>query len=526
MRVRFDSFTPDVYSLFLKVKRLPESNVVCDQGSLTYVVDAPARFAKLLGVATPPDIGDPLPILPSLLDDQRAVLGEALAEKRYAVYCDCGWGKTLLGLEWGRHVVHRTGGRVLIVTLNEVVTQWVGEAAKFYGDSLAVRQLGSRAEMRAWMKAGEPGLAITNYEKWNPESLDHIAVGETKFLAGLICDEASRLKSGSGRQKVSLVESSRGVEYKLALTATPAPNEWLEFNSQAVFLERAKKNELYGIYFRRDETTHRWTLRPHAREAFFRFLAGWSVFIRDPKRYGWRLSLPDVPEPTTTIHELPITPQQREAWLRESVDPDGQRHLFHTRETNAIQRMKLSQIAKGFRYRKDECGEFDRFASAKPARVAELVRAEVAAGRPTLVWTVFDAEGEILSEELDKLGVRHESLTGSTPKGERLKVLDRFRSGGSPALLTRPQVLGWGMNLQFVKAMVFSGFSDSFEQHYQAVRRSYRFGQTDSLRVHVPLVRELEGEMWDNLCRKESQNDAAIAEMESYYLAARGALCV
>ena len=538
MRVRFDRFDLDAYGLFLRCKKLPESQVIYHD-DFTWTIDAPARYASMLGVAAPGfDIGD-LPFHESMFEDQREIVPQALAIKRYACWSDCGLGKTLIGLEYSRQVAHRTGQRVLIVTLNEVVNQWIEESKRFYGDSLPILRLKSRDAMREWAQHGDGKhqVAITNYEKFNPEGIDQQIVSEIKHLAGIVLDESSRLKAGGGKQKWAIIKSCRGLEYKLSLTATPAPNDVMEFASQASFLEKLRDEaEIIWTFFRRDEKTHRWTVKPHAREAFFRFMAGWSIYLRDPKKYGWRLQTPEVPQPDEFVYELPITDEQREAWLDASVEPSGQKMMFVQRETNAIQRMKLSQIAKGFMYVrapkskrnkkggetiKLHEGEYREVVSPKPAFVADLIRDEQAAGHQVLVWTVFDAECEILSKLLAGLGVDHLTLTGTTKRADRLKGIEKFRQGKVPVMVTRPQILGWGMNFQFVSSMVFSGWSDSYEQYYQAVRRSFRFGQKKKLRVHVPLIRELEGEQWENLLRKQAQHEAAIEEMERNYLKAR-----
>lgn len=539
LRVTFDRFDLDAYKLFLKCKKLPESQVIYHD-DFTWTIDAPARYAGMLGVQSPGfDVGD-LPFYEGMFEDQREIVTQALAIKRYACWSDCGLGKSLIGLEFARQVSHRTGQRVLIVTLNEIMNQWTEESRKFYGDSLPILKLKSRDAMREWCQHGdgEHQVAITNYEKFNPESIDRQVVSEVKYLGGVVVDESSRLKAGGGKQKWAIIKSCRGLEYKLSLTATPAPNDVMEFASQASFLEKLRDEaEIIWTFFRRDEKTHRWTVKAHAREAFFRFMAGWSIYLRDPKKYGWRLTTPEVPLPEEFVYDLPITEEQRQAWLDASVSQDGQKVMFVERHTNAIQRMKLSQIAKGFMYTRPPSskkkkkgggeilklheGDYRRVESSKPAFVADLVRDEASNGAQVLVWTVFDAECEILSELLAGRNVDHVTLTGKTKRADRLKAIERFRQGKLQVLVTRPQILGWGMNFQFVSSMAFSGWSDSYEQYYQAVRRSYRFGQTKRLRVHVPLIRELEGEQWENLLRKQAQHEASIDEMERNYLKAR-----
>lgn len=520
MRVLFDRFDLDAYAMFLKVKRLPESTTLFHPDTETYTIEAPARFAPMLGVEVPRIERADLPLSEFLFDDQAAIVRMALDAKRFACWSDCGLGKTLVGLEYARHIAHRTGGRVLVVTMNEVVPQWIAEAAQFYGDSLSVRRLHSRQEMIEWMRAGPESIAITNYEKWNPPSLEEQVVSEARLLAGIVLDESSRLKTGGGKQKWALIKSCRGIEYKLSLTATPAPNDTMEFASQASFLEKMRsEGEIIWTYFCRDSKTHRWTVKAHAKEQFFRFMAGWSIYVQDPRRFGWRLDAPRPPEPTLHVHEIKTTEEQRAFASKFTGEPNGQLSFVQTNDTNAIQRAKLSQAAKGFRYLKGQNGKAERIPSLKPAFVAQIVRQEAAAGLQVLVWCVFNEEARILADLLgEEQGV--DVLGGDTKEDERLAILDRFRTGKSCVLVAKATMLGYGMNFQCCGSMVFSGFNDSYEAYYQAVRRAYRHGQKKSLRVHIAVVPELEGDMWENLCRKQDKHREAIREMELNYLKA------
>jgi superfamily II DNA or RNA helicase len=527
MRVDFTQFDRQAYDLFLKAKRLPEYKIICDHESLTYSITAPARFAGMLGVEAVTQPPSPLPMSEFLYDDQKAITELALACKRFALWADCGLGKTPIGLEWSRHVIRATGRRVLIFTLNEIVPQWIEEAAKFYGSSLPIVALDTRADMKAWCKGDGPNagtmLAVTNYEKLNHKTPADQVVNELRELGGVVPDESSRLKTGGGKQKWALIKSTKGIEYKLSLTATPAPNEIMEFASQASFLEKMRdQNEIIWTFFRRDEKTKVWTVKKHARQAFFEFMAGWSIYVRNPKNYGWRKGMAEVPEPEIIEHEVPATEAQRTFIGSYHADDDGNLALIATNSTNTIQRGKLGQVAKGFVYRKGDGGKFDRIDSLKPGVVADLVIDEHRRGNQVLVWTVFDAEAQIIAQELERRGCvagsGFDALVGSVAKHKRPEILERFRTGKLAVLISRPVLLGYGMNFQHIGAMVFSGFSDSYEQFYQALRRGYRHGQTKRLRVHIPHIKELEGESFDNILRKQAQHEQAIAEMEASYI--------
>jgi hypothetical protein len=354
-----------------------------------------------------------------------------------------------------------------------------------------------------------------------------------KLLAAVIPDESDRLSTGGGKQKWALIKSSKGVPYKLSLTATPAPNEIMEFASQAAFLEKMRDNkEIIWTFFRRDEKTHRWTVKKHARRAFFEFMAGWSIYVRNPARYGWRKDVPPVPEPIIQEHIIPMTDAQREMFNTMHRDDAGSATLIRMSGLNTIQRMKLSQVAKGFFYNnsKGSAGRVVRIDSRKPEAVAKIVADEAERGHQVLVWTTFDAESDIIHELLRKRGLDGPLcggsngtvmlLTGKTPKDKRQAIKEAFRRGECQVLISRASVLGYGMNFQHCRSMVYSGFTDSYKHFYQSLRRVWRQGQKSRVRVHIPYIPELEGDSWDTILRKQDQHEASINEMEENYIAA------
>jgi hypothetical protein len=76
------------------------------------------------------------------------------------------------------------------------------------------------------------------------------------------------------------------------------------------------------------------------------------------------------------------------------------------------------------------------------------------------------------------------------------------------------------MNFQHCGSMIFSGWNDSFESFYQAVRRAVRYGQKRSVKIHLPFIPELEGAQLDNIFRKEAHFEQSIREQEESYIAA------
>ena len=422
-----------------------------------------------------------------------------------------GLGKTIVFTEWARQVVALTGGRVLIFTPLAVIPQVIEEAHRFYGDRLQIERLDSREALADWCKLPGTGIGITNHHKM----VDGV-LPELRWLAGVVLDEASVLKAGGGKIKWNLIHSCKGIEYKLSCTATPAPNEVMEYASQASWLEKLRDgDDILWTYFHKTKAGD-WQVKPHARAAFYQFMSSWSVYMRDPARFGFQDILASLPAPAIREYEVPLTDQQRE--LAMGYRARAGKGFFDDR-LGVAERSKLSQLAKGFLYdnRQGVWHLTARVDSNKPRMVADLVRADVADGRQVLVWTVFDEEGAILLEEMRDCGFAVGVLDGGMSDAARLEVLARFRRGELRALFSKASLIGYGMNLQFVRSMVFSGFDDSFERMYQATRRAVRFGQTEVVRVHVPYVPELEGMVFSNVRAKEAAFLRDVALQEEQY---------
>lgn len=556
----FDRFDQAAYVRFLEMKRLPEYELQFHPETESYTITAPKRFATMLGERFPDAAAGDLPFAPFLREHQVAITRMALEAKRFACWAWIGKGKTLVQLEFARHAIHRTGGRALLVTMNEIVPQTIEECRKFYGAGdnslLPVVQLTSRENMIRFARGeeldswGEPftaKLGVTNYEKFNPCKAHGQAISGVN-LACFIVDE-NKLKGGGAKQKWAIIKTSKGIEYKLSCTATPAPNDTIEFASQASFLEKMRNDgEIIWTFFIRDEKTHRWTIKPHARKAFFEFMSSFSIYLKDERAFGWNMGGKPVPDPIVQVHEVAITTEQQAEAAKLTHEQSGQKTMFRGKDANAIERGKLSQLAKGFFYRTicGECGaplasrgkksklrhcttcgatstvakEAVRLPSLKPALVAELAERRVEQGLRVLVWTVFNEESAIVAEQLALRGVGCDLLYGATKPKERLAILGRFRSGECPILVSRANMLGFGMNFQHVGAMIFSGWNDSYEMMVQAQGRAVRDGQTRRVLIDIPVIHELEGDQLENVLSKEAKHFAAIDEMQGNYLAA------
>lgn len=519
MRLTFDRFTPDEYDVFLRTKELPEHDITYDEARDAYTVEAPARFARILGFNLAAAQASTLAMSPRLFDYQRFFCEKALTAKRFAVWADTGLGKTLIFLEWARQVQHRTQGKVLIIELLNLIPQVKAMAAEFFGVDFAsaLQVIGSRDELRTWCKQGAPGFAIVNPEKFIPRGDEAEVLPEITYLSGIVLDESSLLKTGGGVTKWALIKSCRGVEYKLSCTATPAPNDPIEYASQAAWLEKIRdEGEVIWTYFTRDDDGE-WRIKEHALAAFYRFLAGWSCYLRSPKRYGFSDNVQPLPDPVRIIHEIKATEEQ----IREAQDLpriDGRKQLFSSDRLGIVERTRLSTLAAGFVYE----GEKARTVrSWKPTLIGDTIRDEVEAGLQVIVWTNYDETARIIAKDLElDAPFSFAEVTGRTKKSERAPLVEQFVAGEISVLITRPKVLGFGWNLQNCGSMIFADINDSFEQIYQAERRAYRYGQKRSVRIHFPIVRDLQDIVWKNVQSKSARFAGDVEKMESLYIEA------
>ena len=515
--VQFRAFDLDAYRLFLKAKALPEKQVAYDRDTDTYRFTTHKRFAGMLGTLISERSVEELPVSPFLFDYQQFIVTRAMEAQRFAVFADTGLGKTLMELEIARQVLHRVSGKVLLMTMPKIIPQTIEEAKQFYPE-MPVLHLTTREALIAWLVNGEDGVAISNYEKMIPG-----LIPEFRYLSALLLDEASVLKTGGGKIKWNLIKSAKGLPYKFTFTATPAPNDTQEYASQASFLEKIQG--FWDFFLKKGEGKGDWYLKPHAAQAFYRFMASWSIFMRQPARFGFADNLASIPAPVFHDIEIPATQEQMDFAM--GVFATAGSGLFGDKALGVVHRTKLSEAAKGFVYDHSAPHGVRHISSQKPSSVAGLVRDCIREGRQVLVWTVFDEESALIEQALRNCFVyRGETvpdhafavLKGGMKETAQIETLERFRHGEVRALISKPQLLGFGMNFQFCTAMIFSGWDDSYERYYQAVRRAYRYGQTEEVHIYMPVVSELEGPILENLMRKRANFEADAQAQEDAFI--------
>ncbi len=460
------------YRTFLKVKALPKFRF---EGRTAIF---PEEYADRLGLKR--TAAAPLAYTPSpfLFDYQQDITQLILHKRKFAVFADCGLGKTLMFLEVASEWIKRLqpDKSVLIVSPLMVIPQTIDECKRFYGDKIHLRQVRAN-ELVKTLRTSRGEILITNYDALT----DDLVQGN---IGALILDESSMLKSHYGKWGQTCLRLGKGLEYKLCCTGTPAPNDRIEYANHAVFMDAFPtiNSFLAKFFINRGQTDSRWELKHHALKPFYTALSHWCIFLQNPATYGWKDNCDDIPPIKIHIHEVPLTTEQQDLVF----DQTGS--LFADQIGGITNRSSLSQLAKGSHRGKNV-----------PTHKVRYIQGLVDSwpDESTIIWCKYNREQELLTEAFPHA----HSISGMTTHDNRLRMINEFKSGECKVLISKPKILGFGLNLQRATRQVFSGLQDSYEEFYQAVKRSNRYGSTRPLNVHIP-VTDIERPMIDTVLRK------------------------
>lgn len=387
----------------------------------------------------------------NLFDFQKHILKIALEKGRFAIFADCGLGKTLMQLSWAECIFKKTNKKVLILAPLAVVNQTKNEALKF-------------------------NININSFDIYNFEQLKNIDIS---IYAGIVLDESSILKGRDGKLSRLIIDSFINTPYKLCCTATPSPNDHMELGQHSEFLGSMSYLEMLAMFFVHDGgETSKWRLRKHAQDDFWNFVCTWSISLDNPKSLGFKGDGYNLPDIEYIEHIIPVE--------------NNTNTLFGDVAVSATDLHK----------------DLKRSLNKRIDKTIELVNNS---NEQWIIWTLKNDE----ANQLNKVINNSINVQGSDKPEYKAKYLNGFANKEFKSLITKTSIASFGMNYQNCFNMIFTSYDFKFEAFYQAVRRCYRFGQKNKVKVHL-LVPESQINVRKTILEKENKHKTMIKEMSNY----------
>ena len=372
----------------------------------------------------------------NLFEFQSFIVKRALKAGKYAIFADCGLGKSLMQMEFAHQVTVKIQKPSLILAPLAVVGQTIKEGEKFGINVCKYDTFTSPC-------INEIGVFISNYEQ-----LENI---DCSVFGCIVLDESSILKNFEGAIKNKIVDSFKLTPYKLACTATPSPNDPMELGNHSEFLDVMGRNEMLAMYFVHDGgETAKWRLKGHATKLFYQFVGTWAIMLNKPQDIGFSMNGYNLP--SLNLIEKQIATSQRE---------NGR--LFNDAAisaTNFNQELRITKI--------DRLDEVVGIINSKPTE-------------NFIIWIKQNEEGELLKKLLPEAI----EVKGSDSDEWKKDKLLGFANNEFRILITKTKIASFGLNYQNCRNQIFASLDFSFEGLYQAIRRSYRFGQKQEVNIFL-----------------------------------------
>lgn len=390
----------------------------------------------------------------NLFDFQKFIVKSALKKGRFAIFADCGLGKTLMQLSWANAVFNHTNKKVLILAPLAVSGQTKQEAIKF-------------------------GINMDSFDITNYEQLSNL---DCSIYSGIVLDESSILKNYNGSTKQLILDTFKNHKYKLACTATPSPNDHIELGNHAEFLNVMTSKEMVSIFFindafNKDHTISKWRLKKHSTKDFWNWVSSWSLMLSNPTDIGF-------------LGEGYVLPELFMNELQIEVDKKSNGKLFNDINVSATDFYKELKVTQENRVN----------------AVAEILNNST---ENFIVWIKSNDE----EAELMKLVPDAVCVNGSDKPEVKEKRLLGFANNEFRILVTKTKIAQFGLNYQNCKNQIFLSFDFSFEGLYQAIRRSWRFGQKNNVNITLVTV-ETMGNVIESIKEKQLKFENMQKEMQ------------
>lgn len=401
---------------------------------------------------------------PLLKDFQKFAVKTALFKGCFALFEDCGLGKTFQQMEWAYQVYKKFNLPVLILSPLAVVEQTILEGVKF-GIPLNKFKESENYD----------GIYITNYDQ-----LHNI---DCSIFNGVVLDESSILKGRDGKLSSLIIESFKNTPYKLCCTATPSPNDHMEIGQHSEFLGAMSYSEMLAMYFVHDGgETSKWRLRKHATDPFWKYVSSWSIAMDNPGTLGFENEGYNLPDVEYIEHIIKM--------------PNESDNLFGDVSVSAT----------------DLHHDLKRSFDSRLKKTIELVKSNE---KQWIIWGLGNNETDEITKVLKSDFEDVVNIQGTDKPDYKAKYLNGFGKKEFRILVTKAKIASFGLNYQQSNHMVFMSYDFKFEQFYQAVRRQLRFGQKEKVYVHI-LIPESQLNVRQSILEKEKQHYERIREMSKY----------
>lgn len=425
---------------------------------------------------------------PLLKPHQRESVVWAVQGGRRALFQSFGLGKTMMQIEIVRLTRERAGGMGLIILPLGVRQEFVRDASKLGVTVKFIRRIEEALDPE--------GIYLTNYEtirdgKMDPCKFSVVSLDEAGCLRGLGSTLTFRhfMATLAGDDRTGV--RTEGVKYRFVATATPSPNEYIEILAYAAYLDIIDVSQGKTRFFKRDSTkADKLTIHPHKEQEFWLWVSTWALFLNKPSDLGH----------DDTGYELPplevVWQEVKTDHTNAGFDRNGQGRLL---ANSAI------GVSEAAREKRGSLG-----------RRIERLHAIMGEGRMAydqiVVWVDLDAEQRAVEQYLKEQGIAYSSIYGSLNLDEKERRMTEWRDGKTVALISKPVMLGAGVNLQQSNRAIFFGIGFKFYAFIQAVHRIQRFLQTRACRIDL-IYTEAEREVKKALERKWQQHNRMVDKM-------------